>query len=233
VFSRIFAKEVARGDAKRGPMAPDRYRSLSNYRELAAAYDASCHRIEGIRRRAVESLCIQSGETVFDVACGTGTTLCALSALVGEQGHAVGIEVSPEMAACAQEKLTASGLKANTSLSVCAAEEFHSAFRADAMLFCYTHDVLQSPSAIANLLAHARPGCRIALVGIRFQPWHWGLPVNVVTAWRTRRYLTTYAHLGAPWHLLAPHLRAFQLREHIHWGSSYRAWGVLTPGQPA
>ncbi len=221
------------GAERRPVAAPDPARALAHYRAVAATYDASCQRIEGIRRRAVESLCLQPGETVFDVACGTGTTLCTMAALVGAEGHAVGIEMSPEMAACAQHKLAASGLNANTSLAVCSAESFRSPLRADAMLFCYTHDVLQSPQAIANLLAHARPGCRIALVGIRFQPWYRGLPVNLVTAWRTRRYLTTYAHLEDPWHLLAPHLHSFRIMEHIHWGSSYRAWGVLNAERPA
>jgi SAM-dependent methyltransferase len=232
---RMIAQEPARVDAERGlPMAaPDPERSLANYRQLASTYDASCHRIEGIRHRAVESLSIQPGETVFDVACGTGTTLCKMAALVGASGHAVGIEMSSEMAACAQRKVEVAGLHANTCVSISSAESFRTVRLADAMLFCYTHDVLQSPAAIANLLAHARPGCRVAIVGIRFQPWQWGWPVNLVTAFRTRRFLRTYAHLEDPWHLLAPYLHPFQIKEHIHWGSSYRAWGVLNAERPA
>ena len=54
---------------------PDAERILANYRLVAAGDDASCGRIEHLRERAVRELQLQPGETVFDIACGTGATL--------------------------------------------------------------------------------------------------------------------------------------------------------------
>ncbi|MDX2220483.1 MAG: methyltransferase domain-containing protein [Burkholderiales bacterium] len=209
------------------PHPPDRQRAVESYRTLAPGYDASCRYIEGIRKDAVESLRLEAGETVFDVACGTGTTLIAVAHQVGPMGHAVGIELVPDMAAIARRKIQDAGVASQTVLHECAAEDFESDRQADAMLFCYTHDVLQSPRAVANLLAHAKPGCRIAVVGWRWLPWSWGGVINLFNAWRARRYLTTYAGLGDPCHLLAPHLSGFRIEARYHLGSSYRAYGTV------
>jgi hypothetical protein len=86
---------------------------------------------------------------------------------------------------------------------------------------------LQSPRAIANLLAHAKPGCRIAVVGWHWVPWSWGFAINLFNAWRARRYLTTYAGIGDPCHLLAPQLSGFRVEARYHLGSSYRAYGTV------
>ena len=43
-----------------------------------------------------------------------------------------------------------------------AVEEAEIEAAADAALFSFTHDVLQSPGAIANVVRHLRPGGRVA-----------------------------------------------------------------------
>ena len=212
-----------------GYSIPDKQRAIASYQTLAPRYDASCHRIERIRQDAVDSLRLSPGETVFDIACGTGSTLLPLADQVGPSGHVVGVELVPEMAAIARNKLVMAGLDARASLHVSAAEDFQTHRLADAMLFCYTHDVLQSPQAIENLLRLARPGCRIAIVGWHWLPWSWGFPVNLFNAWRARHYLTTYRGLKEPWHLLAPYLDEFSIEARDHCGSSYRAYGTASP----
>ena len=84
--------------------------ALNSYRPLAAGYDASCRHIERIRQDAVDSLRLRPGETVFDIACGTGSTILPMAESVGPSGHVVGVELVPEMAAIARAKLVAVGL---------------------------------------------------------------------------------------------------------------------------
>lgn len=204
---------------------PDRHRSLAAYGALAPGYEASARRILGVREAAVAALELQPGETVFDVACGTGATIPLLCRRVGSEGRVAGIEQAPAMAALARDRLADCGCRG--SLIEASAQEFETALRADAMLFCYTHDVLQSPEAIANCLRHARRGCRVAVAGVRFLPWSWGFAINAVTAWRTRRYLTTYRGLGEPWRLLAAHCTEFRVLRAFHCGTSYLAAGRL------
>lgn len=203
--------------------APDRERSLRNYAGLARRYDASCARIRSLRERAVEALELRPGETVFDIACGTGAAFPLLAQAVGARGRMLGVEQSPHMAT--QALARAAALPCHCEVLVSPVEDLASELRADAMLFSYTHDVLQSPGAVAALQRHAAPGCRVAVLGIRTLPWAWGFPLNVFVLLRARRYLTTLRGIHMPWaHLrtvcsdLAP-VAYYQL------GTSYLAVG--------
>ncbi len=77
--------------------------------------------------------------------------------------------------------------------------------RADAMLFFYAHDVLQSPRALDRLFRVAHPGARVVSAGACFLPWWRGALLNAWTAVRARHYLTTYRGLDRPWR----HLQRF------------------------
>jgi len=202
---------------------PDRARSLASYARLAPGYDASSRRILHIREAALAALDARPGETVFDVACGTGPLLARLAGSVGPQGRVLGIEHSPEMAAIARARLA--GSHPGASVVVTSVEALATDLRADAMIFCYTHDVLQSPEALARLEEHAKPGCRVVVAGVRFLPWWWGFPVNLVTAIRTRAYLTTYRGLRRPWARLERQCPDFRILATFHAGSSYLGAG--------
>ncbi len=215
---------------------PDAARARENYRQLAAGYEGSCARIEPLRLHAVRELALRPGETVFDIACGTGATLPMLASAVGPSGTTVGVELSPEMAEQAQRRINALNCGARLRLDCCAVEDFRPAEQADALLLCYTHDVLQSPAAVDRLIESARPGARIVVLGMKTLPWPWGWPVNLFNLYRARRYMTTYTNIWRPWRLLEE--RGAALRE-VHtalWGSAYIATGTLPPGptrQPA
>ena len=204
---------------------PDRNRALAAYGALAPGYEASSHRILGIREAAIASLELQPGETVFDVACGTGAAFELLCRRVGPEGRVLGIEQAPEMAALARQRLSSCGCRG--TLVEASVQDFATDLRADAMLFTYTHDVLQSAVALDNLLRHAKRGCRVAVAGVRFLPWSWGFAVNAVTAWRTRRYLTTYRGMREPFRALAAHCADFRILRSFHCGSSYLGAGRL------
>ena len=68
---------------------PDALRARDSYRELAAGYDASCTRIESLRALAVRMLALSPGETVLDIACGTGAALPLLGDAVGPSGRVI------------------------------------------------------------------------------------------------------------------------------------------------
>lgn len=211
---------------------PDAARALENYRQLARGYDGTCKRIEGLRLRAVQELALRPGDTVFDLACGTGPTLPALADAVGPRGSVVGIELSPEMALQARRRVAVAGLEGMVDVIESAVEAFQVGRAADALLLCYTHDVLQSPAALDRLLESAKPGARIVLLGMKTLPWLWGWPVNVVNLYRARRYLTTYRNLCRPWHLLEQRGATLHQVHSALWGSAYIASGTLPPQGP-
>jgi len=206
---------------------PDRDAALARYRELASRYDSTCDGIIAIRRAAIDALGLRGGETVFDVACGTGATLVELAERVGSAGTVIGVEQCPEMAAVARMRVADAGILARVVLQVAAVEEAPFAARADALLFCYTHDVLQNPRAVAHLTRHAKPGARVAVVGIRFLPWWWGAPINLYTAFDIRHHVTTYRGLRDPCEALRRYCSDLRLVRSYHAGTSYLAVGTV------
>ncbi|TIS63395.1 MAG: methyltransferase domain-containing protein [Mesorhizobium sp.] len=65
------------------------------------------------RERMLKLARLQSGESVLDVACGTGTLAIAAKRLVGPEGRVAGIDASTEMIERARAKAGRSGLDLN------------------------------------------------------------------------------------------------------------------------
>lgn len=203
---------------------PDRETALARYAQLARHYEDTTTRIRDVRQRTIELLDLQTGEVVFDVACGAGAVLGTLAWRVGPQGRVVGIEQSPEMAALACDAAAGS---ANVTVLCDPVESFRSPHRADALVFCYTHDVLQSPAALANLFAQTRPGARVAVAGLCLLPW-WGAPANAWVLWGARNYLTTWQGLRQPWAPLTAWCPDLRVVGRHHLGTGYLAAGTVS-----
>ena len=233
---------------------PDRALSISRYEALADGYDASCKYIDEIRAAAIRGLELSDVDVAFDIACGTGKTLCEVAARVGVQGRAIGIEHSPEMAAIARRRAAAAQFADRFTLIQSAVEEAQFPLDANAILFCYTHDVLQSVTALENIFRHAANGARVAVVGNRLQSWCWAAPLNIWVCWRGWRYLTTFRGFRQPWRGLLPYCPDLRVVKTFHLGMSYLAVGrvvrhadsnlqdyqglpeiqaILSPGRPA
>lgn len=202
---------------------PDRSVALARYARLATHYESTARRIRDVRQCAIDLLDLKSGETVFDVACGAGATLNGLARRVGPHGRVIGIEQSPEMAALAR---AAASNSTNVQVLCDPVETFESSYPGDAVLFCYTHDVLQSPDALLNLFAQVRPRARIAVAGLSLLPW-WGALANAWVVWRARNYLTTWHGLRAPWSPLLIWCPDLRLVGRCHLGTSYLAVGTV------
>ncbi len=180
---------------------PDRDAALAQYRRRAGTYDLELALLEPIRRIAVARLALQPGQTVLDIACGTGLSLALLQQGVGAGGRIVGIEQSPEMIARARQRVRQQGRR-NVRLVCAPAEEAGLVGCADAALFHFTHDVLRRPEALDHVLRHLRPGARVVATGLQWAP-AWALPVNLLVWGAARRSVSTLGGLGRPWNLLA------------------------------
>lgn len=204
--------------------SPDPVLSRMHYRGLATDYDVRCRGIERIRRQAVSALGLRPGDWVLDVACGTGLSLPLLSQAVSPTGRVFAIEHSPEMLALARDRTRAQG-STNIVFLEASAEHAPLPAIADAALFCYTHDVLQSPAALDNVFSTLKPGARVASAGLKLAPWCLA-PVNLWALLRSRQFVTTYRGLDAPWRLLASHCRQLTVAASFHLGTGYLAIGV-------
>ena len=199
--------------------SPDREYALERYRSLARGYDNATRGIERKRARAIELLQLGPGDTVLDAACGTGSALAALSRAVGREGRVVGVEQSAEMMAIARERCAALELR-NVSLVESPVEEARIPGPLDAVLFSYSHDVLQSPAALRNVFASAHPGARVASVGAKLYPPALSF-LNFWVRWRVRDYMSTLEGLERPWRLLQEYVPGFTVAEVTYLGSGY------------
>lgn len=206
---------------------PDVALARLRYRAHAAGYDASARRSQGWRLAAIDALELQPGETAVDVGCGTGLSLPALSRAVGAGGRVVGIEASPDMADHAQRRIDRDGLT-NATLIVDSARTVDPP-PWDGLLLHYVHDVLRDPDALASLMARARPGARVAAVGMRLPP-AWALPLWPWVLVRARPYMTTFEGLRQPWSHLTNYLDGWSWRP-IKFGTSFFGAGRVRPCQ--
>jgi ubiquinone/menaquinone biosynthesis C-methylase UbiE len=206
---------------------PNRRAAIESYRKLAAGYDATCWTVEPGRRRAIERLQLRAGQTVLDVASGTGKSFEALSRAVGPSGRVIGIEQSPDMARIAQRRIDDLAL-ANVQQIVAPVEEAAIDAPLDAVFFHYTHDVLRTPAALARVFGAARPGARVVVVGLKL-PTDWRAVFNPWFRHRARGYLSTFEGIHAPWSHLLSHVPDLKIEGERFLGSGYLATGSVAP----
>ncbi|HEV8257592.1 MAG TPA: methyltransferase domain-containing protein [Casimicrobiaceae bacterium] len=182
-----------------------------------------------LRGRTIAALELSRGDSVLDVACGTGLSFPQLVAAVGREGRVTGVELSPDMARRARERIERAGW-VNVTLIEAAAEDAALIGPFDALLFNFTHDVLQSPAALAKLFTVAAPGARVAASGSKLLP-RWLEPANILVRRINAPYLTTFAGLRRPWHYLARYVPDLDVRAAL-WGAGYIAHGHYMPRRP-
>lgn len=203
---------------------PDRAAAVEQYRRAAPGYDRHMRWFARWQRMAVGRLALRPGDTVIDVACGTGLNFAPLEAAIGPGGRIVGIDLSADMLAGARERADTAGWE-NVTLIESAVEEAQFDAVADAALFSFAHDVLQSPAAVANVVAHLRPGARVASVGGKLAGG-WSPVVNFYVRRAARDYMTTFAGLDRPWRALEGHAGTMEHRS-LALGGAYVAWGAI------
>jgi ubiquinone/menaquinone biosynthesis C-methylase UbiE len=209
---------------------PNQGAALAQYREAAPGYDRHMRRFARWQRMAVERLALRPGEAVIDVGCGTGIVFPLLEAAVGATGRIIGIELSPDMASQARERVARQDWD-NVSVIEAAVESAKIDGIADAALFSFTHDVLQSPTAVANVVAHLKPGARVSSVGAKLAGG-WSPVVNFFVRRSARPYVTTVRGLDRPWRELEQYVDGFDVRS-LALGGAYVASARVTDDAPA
>jgi acyl dehydratase/ubiquinone/menaquinone biosynthesis C-methylase UbiE len=193
------------------------------YRRIAGGFDLSTAWLEPYRRRAVSQLRLQPGDVVVDVGCGTGMSFGPVQAAIGPTGRLVGIEPSPEMLAAARARVADAGWD-NVTLLDARAEEATLPDPADAVLFAFTHDVVRSSEALANVLGQVRPGGRVAAAGPK---WTAFAPQLNPLVWQVaRQFVTTFDGFRRPWAELERAVPDLAVEE-AYFGCVYLAWGKV------
>jgi ubiquinone/menaquinone biosynthesis C-methylase UbiE len=211
--------------------------ALVSYRKIAEIYDAATQRIESARCEAIQGLLLQPGFTVLDIGCGTGKSFALIQRDIGPGGRLIGIEQSPEMLALARRRIQEDGWT-NVTLIQSAVEDIALSVAADALLFCYTHDILRSPHALQTAFRCARRGAAVAAAGTRYFPW-WLAPANWYLRFTHRDYISNFDDMRCPWSLLQQFVPDLRVRNrlgiagYVARGSYDRPFSSIPAVQPA
>ncbi|MGH8998399.1 MAG: class I SAM-dependent methyltransferase [Acidimicrobiia bacterium] len=180
---------------------PDRSMAVRRYREHADSYDTQTQWASPDRARVVELLDPRRGDVVLDVGCGTGLCFERVLDRIGPSGRLVAVEQCDEMLHRAEWRVKEAGWE-NVDLLLGSIEDVDLDDELDAVLLCFTHDVLRSPPALARVLGRLRPGGRVAAAGPMWAPW-WAPGMNVMIWYVASQYVTTFEGFAAPWDRLA------------------------------
>ena len=209
-------------------MEPQQRRgALRRYRCIAPWYNAVGVLNRGLRAEAVGRLELAPGQTVLDVGCGTGLIFPPLQGRVGPSGRIIGLELSPHMLARARARVAAQGWQ-NVTLLQGSAEEVAAAGSADAALLFFVHDVMQSESALRQVLAALRSGGRVVAAGVK-RPQRWGMSADTATFIMFAPFATTMDGSARPWVTLERILEGGLTVEERWASAAYLAYGEIAP----
>jgi ubiquinone/menaquinone biosynthesis C-methylase UbiE len=126
-----------------GQIDPTRERLIETYRRKAKHYDITSrlYPVPGYpqrsqRLRAVRALGLRPGDSVVDVACGTGLNFALIEEVIGPAGRIVGVDLTDAMLAQAQDRIETNGWS-NISLVQADAADFDFPTEIDAILSTY------------------------------------------------------------------------------------------------
>jgi ubiquinone/menaquinone biosynthesis C-methylase UbiE len=134
-----------------------RDRLIDTYRKKAKHYDITSrlYPLPGyphgaLRRRAVQALGLRAGDSVIDIACGTGLNFPLIEEAIGPGGRLIGVDLTDEMLARARDRIAANGWR-NITLVQADAAEFDFPAQVDAILSTYAmSQVPESAKVIAR-----------------------------------------------------------------------------------
>lgn len=127
------------------------YRKKAKHYDLTSRfYPAPGYPQRAQRLRAVRALGLHRGDTVIDIACGTGLNFPLLEEAVGPDGRIVGVDLTDAMLARAHDRIERNGWS-NVSLVQTDATDFDFPTEVDAILSTYA---LSQVPECAEVIAH-------------------------------------------------------------------------------
>jgi ubiquinone/menaquinone biosynthesis C-methylase UbiE len=140
-----------------------RARLIETYRKKAKRYDITS-RLQPVpgypqraqRLRAVQALGLRAGDSVIDIACGTGLNFPLIEEAIGPGGRLIGVDLTDAMLGRAQDRIAANGWS-NVSLVQADAAEFDFPSQVDAILSTYA--LTQVPGC-AEVIVHGAAALR-------------------------------------------------------------------------
>ncbi len=176
----IEAHPVSQIDRTREHLIETYRKKAKHYDITSRFYPAPGYPQRTQRLRAVQALGLRPGDSVVDIACGTGLNFPLIEEAVGPEGRIVGVDLTDAMLAQAQARIERDGWS-NISIVQADAADFDFPTEVDAILSTYA---LSQVPECAEVIAH---GAAALSAGGRWAVLDLKVPAN------TPRWL---AHVG-------------------------------------
>jgi demethylmenaquinone methyltransferase/2-methoxy-6-polyprenyl-1,4-benzoquinol methylase len=152
---------------------------IRTYRKRAANYDftANLYYLFGYREWAyrqlvVEALQLKPGDTVLELACGTGINFPLYQKRIGSEGKIIGVDITDAMLERAQKRVAKNGWE-NVSLIQHDAATYRNPSSVNAIISTYALSIFPGfDQVLNNLSASLLPGGRLALLELQI-PSFW------------------------------------------------------------
>jgi ubiquinone/menaquinone biosynthesis C-methylase UbiE len=141
---------VSQADHARERLIEIYRKKAKNYDITSRLYPAPGYPQRAQRLRAVQALGLRAGDTVVDIACGTGLNFPLIQQAIGPGGRIVGVDLTDAMLARAGQRTAANGWS-NVSLVQADAVDFDFPAEVDAILSTYA---LSHVPDCAEVIAH-------------------------------------------------------------------------------
>ncbi|VEP16935.1 Methyltransferase type 11 (fragment) [Hyella patelloides LEGE 07179] len=92
-------------------MQEDYKQKVINFFNGRTAYDSEGKGHPENAKRLLEFVSVKSGQTILDLATGTGLVAIPVAKAVAPNGSLIGVDMSPGMLAQAKDKIVAEGIK--------------------------------------------------------------------------------------------------------------------------
>ena len=173
-------------------------RLIETYRKKAKHYDVTSrfypvpgYPQEAQRLRAVQALGLGVGDSVIEIACGTGLNFPLIEEAIGPSGRILGVDLTDAMLAQARNRIGRHGWR-NVSLVHADAANFDFPYGVDAILSTYAlTQVPGSEEVVANGAAALAPGGRMAVLDLKIPDraprWLARLGPGSLERWAARR----------------------------------------------
>jgi ubiquinone/menaquinone biosynthesis C-methylase UbiE len=214
-------------------------RLIETYRKKAKHYDITSrlYPVPGYpqraqRTRAVQALRLRPGDSVVDIACGTGLNFSLIEQAIGPGGRIVGVDLTEAMLDQAQQRIETNDWR-NISLVQADAAEFDFPTEVDAIVSTYAlSHVPECADVIANGAAALSAGGRWVVLDLKAPdkapPWlaqlgiALGRPFGSIDEWFVRR----------PWEAVRAAMQA-ELADlswtELFFGTAFLAAGCANP----
>jgi ubiquinone/menaquinone biosynthesis C-methylase UbiE len=209
---------------------------IETYRKSARHYDLTSRLYfpqQAHRRRAVRALRLRPGDSVVEIACGTGLNFPSIEREIGPEGRIVGVDLTDAMLAQAQHRIETNGWS-NVSLVQADAAEFEFPTEVDAILATYPHALLpESHRVIANGAAALSAGGRWVVLDLKVPDYlpHWLARLGIATVGRSTSLDEWIAR--RPWDAIRTAMKgtlADVSWSELFFGIAYLAVGTRGPG---